>query len=88
MSKVQSKPAVRAVLAANVRRLRTELDLSQEQLGEDAGFHRTYVSQVERSVANITIDNVEKLALRLGVQPHQLLEPIERAPDSSGSARS
>ena len=75
MSKVQSKPAVRAVLAANVRRLRTELKISQEGLGEEAGFHRTYVSQVERGVANITIDNLELLALRLGVLPHQLLEP-------------
>lgn len=76
MSKVQFKPAVRAALAANVRRLRTELGKSQEGLGEEADFHRTYVSQVERGVANITIDNLERLAHQLGVLPHQLLQPV------------
>jgi transcriptional regulator with XRE-family HTH domain len=50
-----------------VKRLRAERQLSQEQLAELAGFHRTYVSQLERCVANISIDGLERLAASLSV---------------------
>lgn len=56
-----------------MRRLRETQALSQEALAEKAGFHRTYVSQVERCKANITLDNVEKLAEQLDVPLHELL---------------
>jgi len=47
--------------------------LSQERLAELAQFHRTYVSQLERCVANISIDGVERLAGALGVDVSELL---------------
>jgi transcriptional regulator with XRE-family HTH domain len=56
-----------------VKRLRTERELSQEQLAELAGFHRTYVSQLERCVANISIDGLERLAASLSVDVSELL---------------
>jgi transcriptional regulator with XRE-family HTH domain len=49
--------------------------LSQEQLAEVAQFHRTYVSQLERSVTNISIDGLERLAQALGVDIVELLQP-------------
>jgi transcriptional regulator with XRE-family HTH domain len=61
--------------ADNVRSFRTALGVSQEDLAELAGFHRTYVSQVERGLSNVTLINVEKLALALNVKPAALLEP-------------
>lgn len=73
-------PHAREVLADNVRRRRTGLGLSQEGLADLAGFHRTYVSQVERCRANISLDNIEKLASYLGVPVYELLKPeVERA---------
>ncbi|MEO8839509.1 MAG: helix-turn-helix transcriptional regulator [Herbaspirillum sp.] len=75
MSKSTLKPLLRTNFAENVRSFRTALRVSQEGLAELAGFHRTYVSQVERGVANITLDNIEKLALALNVKPAALLEP-------------
>jgi len=48
--------------------------LSQEGLAEDAGFHRTFVSQIERERNNISIDNIERLAAALGVDLIDLLE--------------
>ena len=75
MSKPTLKPILRANFAENVRSFRTVLGVSQEGLAELAGFHRTYVSQVERGVANITLDNIEKLAYALNVKPAALLEP-------------
>lgn len=66
--------SARQVLAKNVRRLREQKGLSQERLAEAAGFHRTYVSQIERAVLNIAIDNIERLAGQLGVEPRVLLD--------------
>lgn len=68
----KQKPA-RAVLAENVQTLRGRLGVSQEKLGEMAGFHRTYVSQVERQLSNVTLDSLEKLATVLDVRVFELL---------------
>ena len=70
----RSLPRARARAAANIRRLRTAQGWSQEQLAEAAQFHRTYVSQLERSVTNISIDGLERLALALEVDIVELLQ--------------
>lgn len=68
-------PNARVRVAANIRRLRDAEGLSQEQLAEIAQFHRTYVSQVERCVTNISIDGLERLAHALQVDITELLQP-------------
>ncbi len=70
-----SLASARDRVAANIRRLRKAQGLSQEQLAEVAEFHRTYVSQLERSVTNISIDGLERLAQALGVDITELLKP-------------
>ncbi|MDH5824676.1 helix-turn-helix transcriptional regulator [Luteimonas sp. RD2P54] len=78
MSAPPADPApgdARRRIAANVRRYRAEHGLSQEKLAELASFHRTYVSQLERCVTNITIDGLERLALALEVDIAELLAP-------------
>ncbi len=62
-------------IADNIRKLRTERGLSQEGLAELADFHRTYVSQLERCVTNVSIDGLERLAMALGVDIRVLLKP-------------
>lgn len=57
----------------NLKRLRTERGLSQERMAELADFHRTYVSQLERCVTNISIDGLERIAHALGVDVVELL---------------
>lgn len=69
----KQKLAARAILAANVQTLRGGLGVSQEKLGEMAGLHRTYISQLERQRLNITLDSLEKLADVFEVRVFELL---------------
>lgn len=66
---------LRSVLATNLRRFRANLKLSQEALADEAGLHRTFVGAVERGERNISLDNIEKLAVALKIAPYELLRP-------------
>ncbi|WCE06214.1 helix-turn-helix transcriptional regulator [Pseudoxanthomonas sp. JBR18] len=61
-------------VSTNLRRLRKAKGLSQEQLAEAAEFHRTYVSQLERCVTNISISGLGRLAEALEVDITELLK--------------
>jgi transcriptional regulator with XRE-family HTH domain len=58
-----------------VRRIRRGRGLSQEQLGDQIGMHRTYVGIVERGERNLSLGTVEEIAARLDVEPDELLRP-------------
>lgn len=73
MPKTSNECALALIFAANVRKKRLELRLSQEELAERAGVHRTYVGMLERAEKNVTIYNIERVALALGVEPFSLL---------------
>jgi transcriptional regulator with XRE-family HTH domain len=62
-------------LARHLRAERASRGLSQEQLADLAGLHRTYVGSVERAERNVSLDNIEQLALALGVDISTLLGP-------------
>lgn len=72
--------SARAVLAENIVRLRREQNWSQEMLALEAGLHRTFIAHVERRSRNISIDNLEKIAVALRVAPHLLLTPSRAEP--------
>lgn len=57
----------------NVRKLRIKRGLSQEQLADKAGLHRTYIGMIERAEKNITLCNIEKIAIALSVSIDNLL---------------
>jgi transcriptional regulator with XRE-family HTH domain len=61
------------VVAGNIKQYRKLTGLSQEELGEKAGLHRTYIGSVERGERNITLDSLEKIAKALNVAPVQLV---------------
>ena len=56
----------------NLRRLRKEKDVSQEQLAFDAQLDRSFVGQVERGERNLSLLNILRLAEALGIPPEQL----------------
>ncbi|MFT0736814.1 helix-turn-helix domain-containing protein [Ralstonia wenshanensis] len=74
MSVAPEKCRLVAVFAENVRHRRLALGLSQEQLAEKAGVHRTYIGMLERAEKNVTIYNIERIAIALQVEPGVLLQ--------------
>ena len=73
MSKANVHASPRLVFARNLRQARRLKDLSQEALALQAGLSRTYVSEVERGMRNISIDNMGLLADALGIALGDLL---------------
>ena len=71
--------ALQIVVGRNIRRLRRERGLSQEDLADEIGVHRTYMGGVERGERNLTLRTLERLADRLGVSPLSLLADPDAA---------
>lgn len=57
-----------------IRQLRTERDLSQEELAELTGFHRTYIGMVERGERNISLSNIGVFARTFEMSVSELFE--------------
>jgi transcriptional regulator with XRE-family HTH domain len=65
---------IRILLGQRVRQIRVAEGVSQEALAFTCGLHRTYMSDIERGVRNVSIDNINKIAVALGVTPKDLLD--------------
>jgi len=57
-----------------IREERLKKGISQERLGEIARVHRTYIGMIERGEKNITLLNMEKLAMALDLELSKLIE--------------
>ncbi len=68
------EPNARQSLAKNMVAARTRLAWSQEDLADAGGFHRTFISHVERGTRNISLDNIERIALALGMPLTELFK--------------
>ena len=65
---------LKEILARTIKRERKLLGLSQGELAERSGVHRTYVSDLERGARNPTVEIVAKLAQALGTSVAKLFE--------------
>ncbi len=70
-------------VAVAIRRKRAAARISQEELADRAGLHRTYISLVERAKRNLTVDAFDHIAAGLGVPPSVLLAEAERVRSSA-----
>lgn len=61
------------ILGQNLRRHRHERELSQEAFAACLGVHRTYMSQLERGLRNVSLRQLERIAARIEVEPQSLL---------------
>jgi transcriptional regulator with XRE-family HTH domain len=66
---------MRALVGRNVRGIRLEKGLTQEQFAEITGFSQQYISGLEQGHRNPTVVTLFELAQGLGVSPAELLRP-------------
>jgi len=74
LSTIGKTESARDILSRNIRTLRATRGWSQEALALEAGLHRTFVAHVERGARNISLNNIERIALALGVPVSRLFE--------------
>lgn len=82
MRKPTPKCGAQRLFAKNMRRIRLEKKLTQESVAEGADLHVNYISSVELGERNISICNIERIAIALDVSMEALvaaLPPKEKA---------
>ena len=62
-----------------VRRIRQDRHMSQEQLADMCGLHRTYISDVELGKRNVSLENIEKMALAFDMSISDLFTEVEKS---------
>ena len=60
-----------------VRDARVNHGYSQEELADLCGMHRTYISDIERGLRNVSLENIEKMSAALDTHLTVLFEQIE-----------
>jgi len=73
MGNPTQKFAAQLLFARNMKRIRLDKKLTQENVAEGAGLHPNYISSVERGERNLSIANIERIACALGVSMPELL---------------
>lgn len=72
---MQRKPssALLETLSNNIRAFRASGGISQEELADICGLHRTYIGSVERRERNVTLSTLEVIAQALGISVLEIL---------------
>lgn len=78
MGKRRSRPDIRERFGTAVKFRREEMGLTQEDLAEKARIHRTYLSDVERGTRNLSLVNIERLAVALAMTLPELFSKVEQ----------
>lgn len=61
-----------------IRKIRLERHMSQEQLADMCGLHRTYISDVELGKRNVSLENISKMALAFEMSITDLFSEVEK----------
>lgn len=75
---------VRQRIGWNLRRLRKEREISQEDFATDSGFDRGYISGVERGVRNPSVLVLERIAAALQIDVSELFDAQQASRYSNG----
>jgi len=64
--------------ARALRHARQQREMSQEALGFEAGYHRTYISMLERAQMNPSLRTILSIAAALDMPAEQLVRDVEK----------
>lgn len=65
---------IKLKLGKRIKEIRIKGGYSQEELASLAKLHRTYISDIERGGRNVSVENIEKIARALKIEPSELLK--------------
>ncbi len=65
---------IKLKLGKKIKEIRIKCGYSQEELASIAKLHRTYISDIERGGRNVSVENIEKIARALKIDPSELLK--------------
>ena len=71
------KPDIAVRFGQAVRKLRQAQKISQEELAERCGLHRTYISDIELGKRNVSLENIERIAAALERPLSDLFKEME-----------
>ena len=69
---------IRVAYGKAVRAIRQDKKISQEELGDLCGLHRTYISDIELGKRNVSLENIDKIAHALQVKKSDLFIEVEQ----------
>lgn len=75
---------LRDLFAANLRRLRNDKGMTQDDLAYEANISRSYLSQIEKGVYYASLKIIGKLADVLGAEPGEFLQPLPKRKRGEG----
>ena len=75
---MSEKTGIERLFGQVLQETRKSCGLSQEELGFEANYHRTYISQLERGQKNPSLKAVFRLAQALGVKPSEMIRRVEK----------
>ena len=75
--RARSQSSPEAAFGQVLRQIRAGRSLSQDELAFRAGYHRTYIGQLERGEKSPSLRTIYNLAKTLGVAPSALLRRVE-----------
>lgn len=65
---------IKLKLGQKIKEIRIKEGYSQEELASLSKLHRTYISDIERGERNVSVQNIEKIAKALKIDPSELLK--------------
>lgn len=69
---------IRVAYGKAVRAIRQDKKISQEELADLCGLHRTYISDIELGKRNVSLENIDKIAHALQVKKSELFVEVEQ----------
>ena len=70
--------AGRRLLARNLRRLRLERKLTQDELADEAGVRQALISELESGKIDVRFDTLQRIASALNARLAELLDESKR----------
>lgn len=69
---------IRVAYGKAVRAIRQDKKISQEELADLCGLHRTYISDIELGKRNVSLENIDKIAQALQMKKSELFVEVEQ----------